>query len=59
MYSLVPVMAQSVNFLTDLFIATPSRLLWEAFRHATINTQKLNSHLSAIVNSQLLSYITE
>ena len=42
--------------LADLFIPTPTRLLWEAFSHAAISGWILHIHISTTVYIQVLIY---
>ena len=43
--------------LVDLFIPTPTQLLWEAFSLAVITVQRLFVHISTTVYSQEVIYI--
>ena len=43
----------------DLFIPTPTRLLWEAFSHSAINARRLFADISTTVYSRVLIYTAE
>ena len=47
----------TLQSLTDLFIPTPTRLLWEAFSHTIITAWRLLTHISTTVYSKVLIYI--
>ena len=50
------VLAHCTSSLADLFIPTPSRLLWEAFSHAAISARRLFIDISTAIYSQVLIY---
>ena len=45
--------------LADLLIAIPTRLLWEAFRHAAITASRLFTHISTALYSQVFIFTAE
>ena len=59
LYSTYPVLriAQNALHFTDLFIQTPSQLLWKASSHAAINVQRLFIQIST--TSQVLIHTAD
>ena len=56
LHSVVSSLLDRSKRFTDLFIATPTRLLRKAYSHAAITARRLFNHMSTAVYRQVLIY---